>query len=158
MTIDTAEMDSGAIVVSGTAEDPDGTPPAVTVRLDGPFTSHEQPATGGASWSARFEGLTDDTSYRPVATAVDADGLVVVATGPLVELGNSPANQPPAIEIATSVVAGDCVRVEGQATDQTGASTSSPSRSATGRSSRRGSSARTSPPSSAACRTEATPS
>ena len=120
VTIDTAEMDSGAIVVSGTAEDPDGTPPAVTVRLDGPFTSHEQPATGGASWSARFEGLTDDTSYRPVATAVDADGLVAVATGPLVELGNSPANQPPAIEIATSVVAGDCVRVEGQATDPDG--------------------------------------
>jgi hypothetical protein len=112
VTIDAAEMDSGAIVVSGSAEDPAGAPPAVTVRLDGPFTSHEQSATSGASWSARVEGLTDNTPYRPIATAVDADGLVAVGTGPLVELGHSPANQPPAIEIAASVVAGDCVRVE----------------------------------------------
>ena len=65
IAIDAAAVEGDAIVVSGTAGDPDGPPPAVTVRLDGPVTSLEQLAVGGESWSARFEGLATDTVYRP---------------------------------------------------------------------------------------------
>jgi hypothetical protein len=75
------------ISVSGTAIDPDGTVTAVTVRLEGRSPRPLTPAQGTANWSAIFSNLDNNTSYTPVVTATDNEGLLTTRSGAAVPVG-----------------------------------------------------------------------
>ena len=120
VTIDAATVDGDAIVVAGTATDPDGPIAEVSVRLDGAAPQPAQTADGTTTWSARFAALPPDRFYLPVAVATDADGATATARGAPVALGTPPPNAPPVVAIDTVRAEGACVAVDGRATDDLG--------------------------------------
>jgi poly(hydroxyalkanoate) depolymerase family esterase len=117
VTIGASSIDGQDLSITGTADDPDGTVTEVTVRLEGAAPQPERTASGTTDWSVTFADLPDDTLYIPVATAVDDDGMRTTRTGEAVAVGTPPNNMPPELAIGTVEAEGDCIRVDGTASD-----------------------------------------
>ncbi len=94
VTIASAVAQGTSVRVNGTANDPDGTVAAVTVRLDGPVPRPAIQASGTDSWSVTFDNLQDNTRYTPVVTATDNEGFLSTIIGSPVVVGQVPANVP----------------------------------------------------------------
>lgn len=120
VTIASAIAQGTTVRVSGTANDPDGTIAAITVRLDGPVSRPAIQASGTENWSAAFDNLRDNTRYTPVVTATDDGGILSTVTGPPIAVGVVPANAPPTVLINLARAEQDCIVVTGVATDPDG--------------------------------------
>jgi poly(hydroxyalkanoate) depolymerase family esterase len=120
VTIASATAQGTTVRVNGTANDPDGTVAAVTVRLEGSVSRPATQASGIDRWSVAFNNLQDNTRYTPVVTATDNEGFVTTISGSPVVVGNVPANVPPTVLINLARAEQDCIVVSGVATDTDG--------------------------------------
>jgi poly(hydroxyalkanoate) depolymerase family esterase len=119
LAIASATADGTAITVQGTASDPENQLAQVRVGLEGRHPVPPRTATGTTDWTVRFEGLSDNARYTPVATATDAGGAVATVRGAPVVVGTPPEPQPPVVTIGAVVAEGSCVSVSGTATAAT---------------------------------------
>src|SRR5262249_21695736 len=117
----TAAVASGTtLTVSGTAAASGGTVTEVAVRLDGRFPQPRRVATGTTSWSVVFSNLPNNATYVPVVSVTDSAGGNATATGTAVAIGTPPPNAPPVAAISRVSVTGNCITVEGTASDPEG--------------------------------------
>jgi hypothetical protein len=120
VAIVSATAAGNSITVSGTASVASGSIAGVMVRLDGPFPQTPKAASGTANWTVTFANLPADAFYVPVATAKDNDGATTSVSGTAVAIGSPPPNAAPSVAINSASVTGDCVTVDGSASDPEG--------------------------------------
>jgi poly(hydroxyalkanoate) depolymerase family esterase len=119
VTIAQAAAQGATLTVSGTASDPDGTVASVSVHLDGRSPRPPVAAQGTSAWSASFAGLDNNTSFTPVVTAIDNEGLISATRGAPVLIGTV-VNAAPEVAISVARSDEDCAIVNGVATDRDG--------------------------------------
>ena len=117
--IASASVSGTSLTVSGSAAASGGTVAEVAVRLEGGFPQPRRIATGTTSWSVIFTDLPNNATYVPVVTVTDSDGAMASVTGTPVNVG-SPLNAQPLVAIGNVSVDGNCVTVDGIASDPEG--------------------------------------
>ena len=120
VVITSAVVSGTSLTVSGTAAASGGTVTEVAVRLEGRFPQPRRVATGTTSWSVLFSNMPIDATYVPVVSVTDSGGATATATGTPAVIGTPPPKPPPTAAIGGVSVAGNCVTVEGTASDTEG--------------------------------------
>jgi poly(hydroxyalkanoate) depolymerase family esterase len=120
VSIDSVAASGTSVTLSGSASATAGSIVEVAARLDGQFPQPRKVASGIAAWTVAFDNLPNNTTYLPVVTAKETDGVTTEVTGNSFVVGSVPPNVPPVVTIATAISDGDCVTVTGTASDPDG--------------------------------------
>ena len=119
VSISSAASSGRSIAISGSASSVGSTIVEVAVRLEGRFPQGQRVASGTTSWMIKFDNVSDNATYIPVASAKDNDGRSISVTGQPVSVGSPPPNRAPELTLDARA-SGSCILVTGTAFDPEG--------------------------------------